>query len=90
MGVQVDCRQVVGPLTFAVSAGVMISARGSRKFIVQDLRSFLMKLANFEWDGPRRRGVVGHCETSERPAPALAADMIDLIGQWDQDNGRAA
>jgi len=44
-----------------------------------------MKLANFEWDGQRRLGVVEHDEIIDLSPSALPSDTIDLIGQWDHD-----
>ena len=44
-----------------------------------------MKLANFEWDGQRRLGVVERDDIIDLSASALPADTIDLIGQWDRE-----
>ena len=49
-----------------------------------DLRSVAMKLANFEWDGQRRLGVVEDGAVIDLSQSPLPSDTIDLIGQWDQ------
>lgn len=44
-----------------------------------------MRLANFEWDGQRRLGVVEHHDIIDLSQSALPSDTIDLIGKWDND-----
>ncbi len=44
-----------------------------------------MKLANFEWDGQRRLGVVEDGAIIDLSQSALPSDTIDLIGKWDHD-----
>jgi 2-keto-4-pentenoate hydratase/2-oxohepta-3-ene-1,7-dioic acid hydratase in catechol pathway len=44
-----------------------------------------MRLANFEWDGRRRLGVVEHHDIIDLSQSALPSDTIDLIVKWDQD-----
>lgn len=45
----------------------------------------VMRLANFEWDGQRRLGVVEHHDIIDLSQSALPSDTIDLIGKWDND-----
>ncbi len=45
----------------------------------------VMRLANFEWDGQSRLGVVEHHDIIDLSQSALPSDTIDLIGQWDHD-----
>ena len=44
-----------------------------------------MRLANFEWDGERRLGVVEGGHIIDLSSSVLPSDTIDLIGQWDRD-----
>ena len=44
-----------------------------------------MKLANFQWNGERRLGVVEHDDIIDLSPSALPSDTIDLIGQWDHN-----
>jgi 2-keto-4-pentenoate hydratase/2-oxohepta-3-ene-1,7-dioic acid hydratase in catechol pathway len=44
-----------------------------------------MKLANFEWEGRRRLGLVDHDEIIDLSQSVLPADTIDLITEWDHD-----
>jgi 2-keto-4-pentenoate hydratase/2-oxohepta-3-ene-1,7-dioic acid hydratase in catechol pathway len=44
-----------------------------------------MRLANFEWDGQRRLGVVEHHDIIDLSQSALPSDTFDLIGKWDHD-----
>jgi 2-keto-4-pentenoate hydratase/2-oxohepta-3-ene-1,7-dioic acid hydratase in catechol pathway len=44
-----------------------------------------MRLANFEWDGQRRLGVVEHDDIIDLSPSVLPSDTIDLIKQWDHD-----
>ncbi len=44
-----------------------------------------MRLANFEWDGQRRLGVVEDGAIIDLSQSALPSDTIDLIGKWDHD-----
>ena len=44
-----------------------------------------MRLANFEWDGERRLGVVEHDDIIDLSSSVLPLDTIDLIAQWDHD-----
>ena len=45
----------------------------------------VMRLANFEWDGQSRLGVVEHHDIIDLSQSALPSDTIDLIRQWDHD-----
>lgn len=45
----------------------------------------VMRLANFEWDGQRRLGVVEQHDIIDLSQSALPSDTIDLIGKWDND-----
>ncbi len=44
-----------------------------------------MRLANFEWDGERRLGVVEGDDIIDLSSSVLPSDTIDLIAQWDHD-----
>jgi len=44
-----------------------------------------MRLANFQWNGERRLGVVEHEDIIDLSPSALPSDTIDLIGQWDRE-----
>jgi 2-keto-4-pentenoate hydratase/2-oxohepta-3-ene-1,7-dioic acid hydratase in catechol pathway len=44
-----------------------------------------MRLANFQWNGERRLGVVEHDDIIDLSPSALPSDTIDLIGQWDRE-----
>ncbi len=43
-----------------------------------------MRLANFQWDGERRLGVVEHDHIIDLSSSALPPNTVDLIGQWDR------